>query len=73
MRLFFHKHPLLTFVLAVCIFSAAKAAFSPVFEGGEQHTAQAEIRQTISAIAAFAEAEGLDAHGRSVAVRLGPD
>ena len=51
MRLFFHKHPLLTFVLAVCIYSAAKGAFSLAFDSGEQHTAQAEIRQAIGAIA----------------------
>ncbi len=51
MRLFFHKHPLLTFVLAVCIYSAAKGAFTMLFHSGEQHSAQAEIRQAIGAIA----------------------
>ena len=51
MKLFFHKHPLLTFVLAVCIYSAAKGAFSMLFHTDEQQAAHAEIRQTIGAIA----------------------
>ncbi|MCP5085081.1 MAG: hypothetical protein GY948_25645 [Alphaproteobacteria bacterium] len=51
MRLFFHKHPLLTFVLVVCIYSAAKGAFSMLFHTDEQQTAHSEIRQTIGAIA----------------------
>ena len=51
MRLFFHKHPLLCFVLAVCVYSAAKGAFSLAFEDKQAQTAHAEIRQAIGAIA----------------------
>ncbi len=51
MRLFFHKHPLLTFVLFACLFTAAKSTFSTPFQSDERQSAQAEIRQAIGAIA----------------------
>lgn len=68
MRLFFHKHPLLCFVLAVCVYTAAKGAFFTVFDSSEQHTAQAEIRQAIGAIAGRQVA--LEEHDVLAAIRL---
>lgn len=51
MKLFFHKHPLLCFVFAACLYTAVEAGASMAFHTSEQDTARAEIRQAIGAIA----------------------
>ena len=51
MRLFFHKYPLLCFLVAACFYTAVEAGMSSAFHAGEQDTARAEIRQAIGAIA----------------------
>lgn len=51
MRVFFHKHPLLVFVLFTCVYVAGKNAFTAVFHVDERERAHAEIRQAIGTIA----------------------
>ena len=68
MRLFFHKHPLLTFVLFACLYTAAKSTFSATFQSDERQSAQAEIRQAIGAIASRQVA--LDEKDVRAAIRL---
>ncbi|MEM1200955.1 MAG: hypothetical protein AAGI06_16770 [Pseudomonadota bacterium] len=51
MKLFFHKHPLICFVFAACLFTAVKAGFTMAFHTSEQDVARAEISQAIGAIA----------------------
>lgn len=51
MRLFFHKHPLLVFVLFACLYVAGKNVFASVSQTDERQRAHAEIQQAIGTIA----------------------